>query len=105
MLSISEDDQYTYDTSLQLLKRIYNSFSYPKNFFNDMKLESFTVLDNFELSKQDDLFIDKLYDKLVDYCHNNYDIFEYKSKDEFVNLLNKVKKGSFKLGRDTLFAR
>ena len=88
MLSISEDDQYTYDTSLQLLKRIYNSFSYPKNFFNDMKLESFTVLDNFELSKQDDLFIDKLYDKLVDYCHNNYDIFEYKSKDEFVNLLN-----------------
>jgi hypothetical protein len=88
MLSISGNDQYTYKDSLQLLKRVYNSFSYPRDFFQEIKLRSFTVLDKFDPCKNDCLFADKLYDKLVEYNSIHYDIFEYKSKDEFVNLLN-----------------
>lgn len=88
MLSITDDETYTYEDSLQLLKRVYNSFSYPKDFFCNITLKSFNVLDEYELPKHDDLFVDKLYDKLVEYSYTHYDIFECKSKDEFIEILN-----------------
>lgn len=83
MLSITDDETYTYEDSLKLLKRVYNSFSYPKDFFRNITLKSFNVLDQY-----DNLFVDKLYDKLVDYSSTHYDIFECKSKDEFIEILN-----------------
>jgi hypothetical protein len=77
MLSITNDENYKYEDSLRLLKRVYNSFSYPKDFF--LTLKAFNVLDE---------YVDELYNKLVEYNSTNYDIFEYKSKDDFIEILN-----------------
>lgn len=89
MLTITGDDQYTYDDSLRLLKRVYNSFSYSKEFFSNinLQLKSFTNLDEFDITDKDGL-VDDLYDKLVEYSYKHYDVFEYKSKADFIQILN-----------------
>jgi len=83
MLSITNDENYKYEDSLRLLKRVYNSFSYPKDFFCNTTLKAFNVLNEY-----DDSFVDELYNKLVEYNSTHYDIFEYKSKDDFIEILN-----------------
>ena len=88
MLSITDDEQYTYEDSLQLLKRVYNSFSYPKDFFSNTTLKSFNTLTECDIYSHDNSFVDTLYNKLVEYNYTHYDIFEHRSKDEFLEILN-----------------
>lgn len=89
MLSITGHEQYTYEDSLRLLKRVYNSFSYPKDFFSNsnLQLKWFTTLKDFDTPNKDGL-VDDLYNQLVEYSYKHYDIFEYKSKSDFIKILD-----------------
>jgi hypothetical protein len=83
MLSVSDcDDQ---ESGTRLLKKIYNSFSYPRNFFDDRKMEYFTNLDDYDVDKC--TFTQVIYDNLFSYSSNKYDIFEYRTTDDILSML------------------
>jgi hypothetical protein len=75
------------------LKKYYNSFDYPIYFRNDINLEYFTTLQsNYLYQKGISLYqkdlCDTIYNYLRKYNESNYDIFEYKSRDDIYELLN-----------------
>jgi len=71
------------------LKNYYNTFNYPIYFLNDIHLEYFNTLQS-NLGERN-LFtknkVDPIYNYLKKYNESNYDIYEYKSKDDIYELL------------------
>jgi hypothetical protein len=83
MLSVSDCEDG--DSATVLLKRVYNSFSYPRTFFDTCKLEYFTKLDDYDADNN--TFTQVIYENIVKYSSHNYDIFEYKSKEDIHSML------------------
>ena len=80
MMTLDNSAGYTDTESLQLLRRIYNTFSYSRDFFKTHTLEILPT-------DFDDLTLDTIYEKLFTYNRNYHDIFEYKSKDDLRQML------------------
>jgi hypothetical protein len=83
MLSVSDCDDE--ETGSRLLKRVYNSFSYPRSFFDDRILEYFTNFDDYETDKS--IFTDVIYNNLFSYSCKTYDIFEHRTREDILNML------------------
>lgn len=65
--------------SVTLFQKLYNSFSYSKNFINKVKLEYILETDNIE-------YIQEIHDKLLIYCRDKYDIYDYKSVNDIIKI-------------------
>lgn len=90
MLTISNNSEYTPQQSLQILHRVYNSFSYPKNFLQNYTFTYFTSNSDkmTDITTNTSLQQEELYTKLSDYVTFHYDIYDYRSKTDFINMLN-----------------
>jgi hypothetical protein len=82
MLDVDGADDINFEQTSNLLKKLYNTFSYTKNFFKNYNLEYYTNIDD------SDNIIDKIHDNLLAHNQKNHDIYEYKSKTDIVKMLS-----------------
>jgi hypothetical protein len=81
MLDVNGDDTIQQDQKIKLLEKLYNSFSYSKDFLEQINLEYYTNI------QPDENIVDLIHDNLLNYNQTNHDIFEYKSKQDIVKIL------------------
>jgi hypothetical protein len=81
MLDVNGDDTIQRDQKIKLLEKLYNSFSYSKDFLKQINLEYYTII---QPNKD---IVDLIHDNLLNYNQNNHDIFEYKPKQDIVKIL------------------
>lgn len=74
-----------YDKDINILKKIWQSFSYEPNFLKDYK---FTLLQSENLTSEElQSLTHQLHDLLLNNNKLSYDIFDYKSKDDITKIL------------------
>ena len=95
MLDVDGADDINFEQTSKLLKKLYNTFSYSKNFLKNYNLEYYTNIndnnDNNDNNNNDnnnnDNIINTIHDNLLAYNETNHDIFEYKSKTDIIKML------------------
>ena len=73
--------------NISLLTKLYNTFSYPINFINDIQLQYFQNLKDWTQDEINDI-IDILYEKLIRYNQQHYNVYNKIDKTDFKNILD-----------------
>jgi hypothetical protein len=73
--------------NISLLTKLYNTFSYPINFIDNVQLQYFQNLKDWTQDEIDDI-IDILYEKLISYNQQNYNVYNKIDKMDFKNVLD-----------------
>jgi len=102
MLDVNDNDNLNFEQTTKLLKKLYNTFSYNKDFFKNYNLEYYTKiqLNQGTLGTLDEngkgtlnfsgqgTFLELIHDNLLNYNKVNHDIYEYKSRSDIEKMLS-----------------
>ena len=80
MLDVNDNDNLNFEQTTKLLKKLYNTFSYNKDFFKNYNLEYYTTSNNLDHNL--------IHDNLLNYNKVNHDIYEYKSRSDIEKMLS-----------------
>ena len=85
MLDVNGGDNLNFEQTTKLLKKLYNTFSYTKDFFKNYNLEYYTKIQGTSDGKST---LELIHDNLLNYNKVNHDIYEYKSRTDIEKMLS-----------------
>lgn len=100
MLDVNGGDNLNFEQTTKLLKKLYNTFSYTKDFFKNYNLEYYTKIqlnqgtsdndndNNNDNNNNNKDIVELIHDNLLNYNKVNHDIYEYKSITDIEKMLS-----------------